>query len=288
MIIATRRSVLARTQAKIVSEIIEKKYCIKCYELLIETEGDKRLDIPLETIGGKGLFVKDIEYAILGKKAEIAVHSMKDVPYEIDERFELIAMPPREDPRDAFISRCGIKFSELSNGAKIGTGSKRRLGQIKMLRDDVQLVPIRGNVQTRIQKMKDQNLDGIILAAAGLKRLGLESLITNYFTVEEMVPAIGQGALGIEILKENVDVQNLVELDDRQTRICVEAERSFMRTLKGGCHTCIGAYANIQGSLLFMTGIFPVNDKIVKKSITGNINEPIKLGRDLATKILEG
>ena len=288
MIIATRRSKLARVQAKIVSEIIEKKYSIKCSELLIETEGDKRLDIPLETIGGKGLFVKDIEYAILDKKAEIAVHSMKDVPYEIDERFELIAMPPREDPRDAFISRCGIKFSELSSGAKIGTGSKRRSGQIKMLRDDIELVPIRGNVQTRIQKMKDQNLDGIILAAAGLKRLGLESLITNYFTVEEMVPAIGQGALGIEILKKNVDVQNLVELDDRQTRICVEAERSFMRTLQGGCHTCIGAYAKIQGSLIFMTGIFPVNDKIVKKSITGNFDEPIKLGRDLAAKILEG
>lgn len=288
MIIATRRSKLARTQAKLVSEIIEKKYGIKCFELLIETEGDKRLDIPLETIGGKGLFVKDIEYAILGKKAEIAVHSMKDVPYEIDERFELIAMPPREDPRDVFISRSGLKFSQLLAGAKIGTGSKRRAGQIKMLREDIELVPIRGNVQTRIKKMTEQNLDGIILAAAGLKRLGLESLITNYFTVDEMVPAIGQGALGIEILKENIEVRNLIELDDRETRICVEAERSFMRTLKGGCHTCIGAYAKIQGSTITMIGIFPINGKIIKKSITGNIDKPIKLGKDLAEKILEG
>lgn len=288
MIIATRRSKLARTQAKLVSEIIEKKYDIKCSELLIETEGDKRLDIPLETIGGKGLFVKDIEYAILEKKAEIAVHSMKDVPYEIDERFELIAMPPREDPRDVFISRSSLKFSQLPSGAKIGTGSKRRAGQIKMLRDDIELVPIRGNVQTRIKKMTEQNLDGIILAAAGLKRLGLENLITNYFTEEEMVPAIGQGALGIEVLRENAQVKNLIELDDRETRICVEAERSFMRTLKGGCHTCIGAYAKIQGSMIDMIGIFPVNDKIVKKSITGNVKDPIKLGIDLAEKILEG
>jgi hydroxymethylbilane synthase len=288
LIIATRRSVLARTQAKIISEIIEKKYSIKCYELLIETEGDKRLDIPLETIGGKGLFVKDIEYAILDKKAEIAVHSMKDVPYEIDERFEIIAMPPREDPRDVFISRNGLKFSELPSGAKVGTGSKRRAGQIKMLRDDIELVPIRGNVQTRIRKIKEENLDGIILAAAGLKRLGLASDITNYFTIEEMVPAIGQGALGIEILKRNVNVKNLIDLDDRETRICVEAERSFMRTLKGGCHTCIGAYAKIQDDLIVMTGIFPINDKIIKKSITGDIKDPIKLGRDLAEKILEG
>lgn len=288
MIIATRRSKLARIQAKIVGQIIEKKYCIKCEELLIETEGDKKLNMSLEDIGGKGLFIKDIEYAILEKKAEIAVHSMKDVPYEIDERFQIIAMTAREDPRDAFISLNGVKFSELPKGAKVGTCSKRRSSQIKMLRNDIEIVPLRGNVQTRIQKMKEQNMDGIILAAAGLLRLGLESKITNYFTTEEIIPAIGQGVLGIEILKENVNVKKLISIDDRETRICVEAERSFMRTLNGGCHTCIGAYAKIKDDLIFMAGIFPVNGKIVKKNITGNIENPIKLGKDLAAKILEG
>ncbi len=287
LIIATRKSKLAQAQTELVMELLNKTHGINSEKLLIVTEGDRRLDVTLDKIGGKGVFVKDIELALLEERANGAVHSMKDVPYALDDAFMIAAVPEREDVRDVFISREGIDFKELKTGAKIGTSSIRRAGQLKNLRNDLDIVPIRGNVQTRLEKMKTQNLDGIILAAAGLKRLGLEDIITTYFDPKEMLPAVGQGALGIEVLK-NSDKRALFEaLDNKEVRCVLEAERSFMRTLNGDCHTLIGVYSEVKGADLYMIGTYDIDGQIIKKDILGNKEDNIDLGKRLANLILK-
>ncbi|WP_315111805.1 hydroxymethylbilane synthase [Clostridium intestinale] len=287
LIIATRKSKLAQAQTELVMELLNKTHGINSEKLLIVTEGDRRLDVTLDKIGGKGVFVKDIELALLEERAHGAVHSMKDVPYALDDAFMIAAVPEREDVRDVFISREGIDFKELKTGAKIGTSSIRRAGQLKNLRNDLDIVPIRGNVQTRLEKMKTQNLDGIILAAAGLKRLGLEDIITTYFDPKEMLPAVGQGALGIEVLK-NSDKRALFEaLDNKEVRCVLEAERSFMRTLNGDCHTLIGVYSEVKGADLYMIGTYDIDGQIIKKDILGNKEDNIDLGKRLANLILK-
>ena len=285
--ISTRRSKLALVQADAVISMVKEKFGVTCEKLLIETEGDRKLDVALDKIGGKGLFVKDIEISLLEGKSQAAVHSLKDVPYELGEDFEIAAMPVREDVRDAFISMGGVNFVDLPKGAKIGTSSIRRIAQVKLLRPDIEAVPIRGNVQTRISKIETEGLDGIILAAAGLKRLDLEHIITDYFDPYEFLPAIGQGALGIEIIKNSDSAYIFKGLDNEAVRLCVEAERSFMRQLNGGCHSSIGAYATLQGELLNMVGIFEVDGKLIKKDITGDKWDYINLGKKLAEKIIQ-
>ena len=220
-------------------------------KLLVVTEGDKRLDVTLDKIGGKGLFTKDIEIALLDRKAHAAVHSMKDVPYEMGEDFELTAMPEREDVRDVIVCQNGETLKDLRKGAIIGTSSIRRAAQLKALRDDINIVPIRGNVGTRLEKMKSEGMDGIILAAAGLKRLGMEDIISDYLNPEIFVPAVSQGALGIECLKDSEYNNYFKKLDNIDVRIAVEAERSFMKELNGGCHSLIGAYARLQGNDIY-------------------------------------
>ncbi|MBU3180591.1 hydroxymethylbilane synthase [Clostridium psychrophilum] len=284
--IGTRKSELAQVQADIVIGMIKEKFNIDSEKVLIETKGDRILNVTLDKIGGKGLFVKEIEYAMLNKEVDMAVHSMKDVPYDVPKEFEIVAIPVREDVRDAFVAFNNISFYDLHEGARIGTSSIRRGTQIKILRPDVEIVPIRGNVQTRIAKIEKENLDGIILAAAGLKRLNMENIITNYFDPMEIVPAIAQGALGIEMIKGHLQVSTIKELDCYDARICVDAERSFMATLDGDCHDCIGAYAYLDGELMHMIGVYRVKGKIVKKQLSGNKNNYIKLGVDLAKKIL--
>jgi hydroxymethylbilane synthase len=284
--IATRRSRLAQVQTETIMDILKEKFNLQCEKLLIETVGDKRLDVALNKIGGKGLFVKEIEMALLNEEADAAVHSMKDVPFEIPEEFEIAAVPIREDVRDVFVAINGIHFTELPRRARIGTSSNRRAAQIKLLRPDLEIVPIRGNVQTRIDKIKKENLDGIILAAAGLKRLDMESIITDYFAVDGIIPAVGQGALGIEIKRKNRGSEVFKSLDSKETRICVEAERSFMRKLNGDCHSTIGAYAEIEGSIMNIMGIFQVGDKLIKKDISGNKEDYNELGEKLANKIM--
>ena len=219
IIIATRKSKLAQVQADRVIELIKEKNNINSKKLLIVTEGDKRLDVTLDKIGGKGLFVKEIEYALLNKEAHAAVHSMKDVPYELPKGFELVAIPEREDIRDVFVSSNNIHFEELKEGAVIGTSSIRRAAMLKSIRKDLKIVPIRGNVQTRLQKMEFENMDGIILAAAGLKRLNMESYITDYFDPKIFLPAIGQGALGVEALEGGEYNSYLKKLDNNEVRI---------------------------------------------------------------------
>ncbi|ARC87014.1 hydroxymethylbilane synthase [Clostridium argentinense] len=284
--IATRKSKLAQVQTEFVMEIIDKTHNIKCEKVLTDTLGDKRLDVTLDKIGGKGLFIKELEQLILDGHAEAGVHSMKDMPYELPEGFIVAAMPIREDVRDAFVSINGVKFKDLKKGAKVGTSSNRRASQLKILRPDIEIVPIRGNVQTRIDKIKKENLDGIILAAAGLKRLGMDEIITDYFEPHEMIPAIGQGALGIEIHESCKDKEVFTALDDYETRVCVEAERSFMAALKGDCHAAIGAYAELKDNTINMIGIYEVNGNLVRKEVTGPVNENIKLGEELASLIL--
>ena len=286
--IGTRRSELAQVQANTIIAMIKEKFDIDGEKVLIETKGDRILNVTLDKIGGKGLFVKEIEVAMLEQKADMAVHSMKDVPYDVPEEFEIVAIPVREDARDAFVGFNNISFYDLPKGARIGTSSIRRGTQIKLIRPDVEIVPIRGNVQTRISKIEKENLDGIILAAAGLKRLGMEKIITNYFDVMEIVPAIAQGALGIEMVKNHPQISIIRKLDNYDARICVDAERSFMATLNGDCHDCIGAYAYLDNDLMHMLGVYRVNGKIVKQQLSGDKNSYIKLGELLAKKILEG
>ncbi|MBE6063893.1 hydroxymethylbilane synthase [Clostridium cochlearium] len=287
LIVATRRSILAQTQTDLVIREIEKNNEVKCEKLLIQTLGDKILDKTLDKIGGKGLFIKEIEKALLDGKAHMAVHSMKDVPYEVPSMFYIGAIPKREDVRDAFISRDGTKFMDLPSGAKIGTSSRRRASQLKLLRPDIEVVPIRGNVQTRLRKIEEMNLAGTILAVSGLKRLNMEDVITDYFSPEEMVPAIGQGALGIEIKKYDDVIDYIKDIDHEETRICVECERSFMEALNGDCHSTIGAHAIVENDLMHITGIFEVNGRIVKKDIEGKKEEYKQLGKTLADEIIK-
>lgn len=288
LILATRKSALAQTQTQRVMKLLKEKSGVDSKKFLVVTEGDKRLDVSLNKIGGKGLFTKEIEIALLENKAHAAIHSMKDVPYEMGKHFELIAMPEREDVRDVLVCRNGLRLEELKKGAIIGTSSIRRAAQIKNIRNDLNIVPIRGNVGTRLEKMKNENMDGIILAAAGLKRLGMEDIITEYLNPEIFVPAVSQGALGIECLKNGEYNDYFKFLDNKDVRVTVEAERSFMRELNGGCHSLIGAYATLEGNDLYIIGTYEVNGVIVKKDILGNKEDNIELGKKLAQKILMG
>ncbi|WP_238918808.1 hydroxymethylbilane synthase [Clostridium sp. YIM B02555] len=285
-IIATRKSQLAQVQTEIIMKDLKDKFNINSEKLLIVTEGDRRLDVSLTKIGGKGLFVKDIEVALLEERAHGAVHSMKDVPYELSSEFEIAAITEREDIRDVLISKDNIPFKEMRSGAVIGTSSIRRACQLKLLRNDLEIVSIRGNVQTRLEKMKRENLDGIILASAGLKRLNEENLITEYFDPKEFIPAVAQGALGIECLRNSESRQYFNKLEDANAKLTVEAERSFMKELNGDCHSLIGAYSEIQGNDLYMIGIYDIGGKIVKKDILGSKEKNIELGKNLAQKIL--
>ena len=286
LVLATRKSLLAQTQTETVMKLLKDKVNMDSKKLLVVTEGDKRLDVTLDKIGGKGLFTKDIEIALLDGRAHAAVHSMKDVPYEMGEDFELVAMPEREDVRDVLVCQNGERLSDLRKGAIIGTSSIRRAAQLKALRDDINIVPIRGNVGTRLEKMKSEGMDGIILAAAGLKRLGMEDIISDYLNPEIFVPAVSQGALGIECLKDSEYNKYFKSLDDTNVRITIEAERSFMKELNGGCHSLIGAYARLQGKDIYIIGTYEVNGIIVKKDILGNKDEYVELGKKLAKKIL--
>ncbi|MGL6183827.1 MAG: hydroxymethylbilane synthase [Clostridium chrysemydis] len=284
-IIATRKSKLARAQTETVMGLLKNKG-IQSEKLLLMTEGDRRLDVSLNKIGGKGLFIKEIEYALLDGRAHLAVHSMKDVPYELDKAFKLIAMPERDDIRDVFVSSNGVHFDELKSGAKIGTSSIRRAAMLKEIRSDLEIVPIRGNVNTRLEKMHKENMDGIILAAAGLKRLDMEDIITDYFDPEIFLPAVGQGALGIECLSDFKDKEIIKELDSIEVRRRVIAERSFMKELNGDCHSLIGIFSKEEGSDLYLKGTYSIAGEIITKDIIGDKLNGEELGRELAKKII--
>ena len=256
----------------------------------IVTKGDKILDVPLAKVGGKGLFVKEIEEALLRKDVDLAVHSMKDVPSELPDELHLGIIPPRENPHDAFIANKYASLSELPQGATVGTSSLRRRAQLAALRPDLEIVDLRGNLDTRLRKLDEGQFQAIILAAAGLNRLGMSSRATGYFSAKEMLPAVGQGALGIELRKDDAELlAGLSFLNDEKTTVAVAAERAFLYRLEGGCQVPIGAFAEVAGSEVELTGLVAsIDGKVVlKESRKGPAEEARQLGTELANKLLD-
>lgn len=290
IIIGSRGSELALVQSNLVIEELKKYYTDISFKIkVIKTKGDKILDKTLDKIGGKGLFVKEIENALLKGEIDIAVHSMKDVPSEFPDGLEISAITKRKDARDILVSKDGKSFRELRKGAKLGTSSLRRGAQLRGLRKDIEIVPVRGNVQTRINKIQELDLDGVILAAAGLIRLGLGKEISQFFDFNDIVPAIGQGALGIEIRKDDAFIKEMVsKLNDDLTEIAIKAERIFMKILNGGCHVPVGAFAYVEKEKLKMIGLVSSIDgqNVIKVYDEDRTENYAVLGRRVAEKAL--
>jgi hydroxymethylbilane synthase len=255
----------------------------------IKTTGDKIQDAPLAKIGGKGLFVKEIEEALIRKEIDLAVHSIKDVPTELPEGLHLSVITRREDPRDVFISRNGIPLRDLPHRAKIGTSSLRRQAQLLYFRDDFELIPLRGNLDTRLKKLKTLNLDGIILAYAGVKRLGLADKITEIIPLEISLPAVGQGALGIETRIDDKEVEERIHfLNDPASDIAISAERAFLRRLGGGCQVPIAAFGQTIGPNLKIDGMVGTIDgkRLIRHHLEGQTMEAETVGIELADILL--
>lgn len=262
IIIASRKSALAMWQARHVQARLHELYPRIAVEILgLTTEGDRRLNVPLAAIGGKGLFVKELEEAIAAGRADIAVHSAKDVPMQLPDGYLLTAMLERQDPRDAFVSNRYGDLAALPPGARVGTSSLRRECQLRARYARLKVEPLRGNVDTRVKKLDDGDYDAVILAAAGLKRLGLAHRITALLAPEECLPAPGQGALGVECRAEGTDlIRSLAPLDHPDTARCVAAERAFSRALAGSCNVPLGAYAEIAGERMRLRGFVGAPD----------------------------
>jgi hydroxymethylbilane synthase len=255
----------------------------------IQTSGDKIVDVPLAKIGGKGLFVKEIEDALLACDIDFAVHSMKDVPAQLPDGLDILCIPPREDARDAFISRDGYSFQDLPVGATVGTASLRRQAQLLHARPDLRITMLRGNLDTRLRKLKEGQFDAIILAAAGLHRLGWSDTITEYLPPLLSLPAIGQGALGIEGRANDDFVQSILSrLNDRTTYMTVTAERAFLHRLEGGCQVPIAAHATLSANDLVLDGLVASVDgkTVIRDQIAGTHQEAHSLGVHLAERLL--
>ena len=288
--IGTRGSRLALFQANWVKEKLEQVHSrLRVTLVKIKTTGDKIQDAPLAKIGGKGLFVKEIEEALLAKRIDLAVHSIKDVPTEFPQGLHLSVITKREDPRDAFISREGIPLKDLLQGAKIGTSSLRRQAQLLHFRGDLQLIPLRGNLDTRLKKLKTLGLDGIVLACAGLKRLGLDEKITEILSTDISLPATGQGALGIETRVGDEEVEERIGfLNDPDSSIAITAERAFLKRLGGGCQVPIAAFGWIVGLNLHIDGLVGTIDgkRLIRHHVEGPIKQAESLGIELAEVLL--
>ncbi len=292
VVIGTRGSKLALWQAEWVKGELEKKYPGMEVSLLrIKTLGDKITDVPLAQVGGKGLFVKEIEEALLDGRADLAVHSMKDVPTEMPQGLHLAAIAQREDPRDALISS-GVLLKDLPRGAKVGTSSLRRGAQLLNMRPDLEIAQLRGNLDTRLRKLDEGQYDAIILASAGVRRLGWEDRITELLSPEVSLPAIGQGAIGIETRVDDVEINGLIAFfDHRETSLAVRAERGLLKRLEGGCQVPIAAYGTIgrDGQEITLTGLVAGIDgkTIIKDTMKGPVSDPEGLGATLAESLLE-
>lgn len=289
--IATRGSALALWQANHIKELLQKKYEGLEVDLsIIKTKGDIILDVPLAKVGGKGLFVKEIEDALLNGSADLAVHSMKDVPMELPKGLVLGAIPEREDRNDVFLSDKYQSLDELPQNAVLGTSSLRRQAQILALRPDLEIKMLRGNVQTRINKMLAGEYDAIILAKAGIKRLGLSVPYQTALSAPDFLPACGQGALGIEIREDRKDIMDMIAfLNHEETKICVEAERSFLKALEGGCQVPIASFSKLEDGTLTLEGLVgePDGSKIIRHTLQDKAENRILLGEKLARTILD-
>ncbi|MDF2523143.1 MAG: hemC [Clostridiales bacterium] len=288
--VGTRDSKLAVVQTEWVVNEIKKKFPELEFELVkIKTSGDIILDQRLDKIGGKGLFIKELENALINKSIDMAVHSMKDMPAEIPEELTIAAVSMREDPRDALITADGRMLKDLKPDSVIGTSSLRREVQILQKNPELRIKTLRGNVLTRINKLIDNEFDAILLAAAGLKRLGLEDKCAEYFDIQDMIPAVGQGALGIETRKED-DIDYLLEsVHNEESYLAVSAERAYMLKLNGSCSTPIAAHAVIEGEYMKVYGMLALDDKseVYRAYIEGNKRDAVILGEKLAEMIIE-
>ncbi|MDG2353309.1 MAG: hydroxymethylbilane synthase [Gammaproteobacteria bacterium] len=288
--IATRKSPLALWQAEHVKARLEHHHPGLKVELVkMTTKGDQILNSPLSKIGGKGLFIKELEQGMLAGDADIAVHSMKDVPYEVPAGFELGAILKRENPFDAFVSNNFNSIDDLPQGAKVGTCSMRRIVQLKDRRPDLEILDLRGNVNTRLKKLDDGEFDAIILACAGLIRLEFEDRIKQQISAEQSLPAVGQGAVGIEIRENDQEILDLIApLVDAETTYRVNAERAMNAQLEGGCSVPIAGYSTIDGDQITLTGLVGNVESgvILKERVSGHINEAEQLGVALADQLI--
>lgn len=288
--IGTRASQLALAQALWVRNRISNRYPDTKVEIVkIKTRGDRIVDRPLSSIGGKGLFVKEIEEALQRDDIDVAVHSLKDVPAEIPNNLHIGIIPEREDPHDVIISRNNIMLDRLPQRSSIGTSSLRRTAQLLHYRPDLNVIPLRGNLDTRLRKLHTEDLQAIVVAAAGLRRVGLSERITQSLPIGIMVPAIGQGALGLELRRDDHKVKSfLAFLDHYPTRIAIEAERSFLRELRGGCELPVGAHAMLDGKVVHLDALVasPDGKRVFRNSMEGTADEAGLIGARLAKMLL--
>ncbi|MGQ9687211.1 MAG: hydroxymethylbilane synthase [Desulfobaccales bacterium] len=289
--IGTRGSPLALAQTRWVEAELRARHPGLVTELIIiKTTGDKLKDVPLAQVGGKGLFIKEIEEALLAGQVDLAVHSLKDMPAEMPPGCTLGAVPPREDCRDAFISRRYACLGEIPARGRVGTGSLRRKVQILHRRPDLEVVHLRGNVDTRLRKLETEGLDAIILAAAGLKRLGLGHIPQGYLSTSEMLPAIGQGALGLEVRADDRDLLDLLHpLNHGPTQMAITAERAFLARLEGGCQVPVAALGRLENRALVVEGLISDLEgrDMLRDRLAGPPEEAAALGRRLAEMLLE-
>jgi len=291
VVIGTRGSPLALWQAEWVRSALMQRFPGVAVELsIIRTQGDKILDVPLAKVGGKGLFVKEIEDALLDGRADVAVHSMKDMPAEIPAGLAIGAVPERETPSDVLISRSGRTLRQLPPGGVIGTSSLRRAAQLRHLRPDLEVVALRGNVETRLRKLDTEELAAVVLAAAGVKRLGLAQRVSEYLDDESMLPAVGQGALCIEIREKDPRMGPMVAaLDHPATRTAVSGERAFLKRLQGGCQVPIAGHGRLDGANLTLTGLVADIDggTVIKDRLSGPAESAERIGIELAETLLK-
>jgi hydroxymethylbilane synthase len=288
--IATRKSTLALAQAQwVAAQLAELEPGLVVRLEKLSTQGDKILDVPLAQVGGKGLFVKEIEEALLDGRADLAVHSMKDLPAEIPPGLVIAGVSSREDVRDALVARKGWRLAQLPGGAQVGTSSLRRRAQLLALRPDLEIVSIRGNVETRLRKLEELSLDAVVLASAGLARLGLEGRITERLAVETLLPAVGQGALGLECREDDARTRGLaLALSDAGAAAAVEAERAFLARLEGGCQVPIAGYAVAEGEDVAFSGLVASleGDRVVRGRGRARRTQAASLGRQVAEEVL--
>jgi len=291
IVIGSRGSQLALWQANWVKSELERLHSNADIDIrIIATSGDKIQDVPLSKIGGKGLFVKEIEEALLANEIDLAVHSMKDVPIDLPTELGISVITKRENPLDALISKNGEKLADLPQGATIGTSSLRRSSQLLKYRDDFKIHPLRGNVDTRLRKVEEGKYDAILLASAGLNRLGWANRITEEISHDILLPAMGQGALGIETRRDDTMIYDFIStLNHEQTHYAVSAERSLVGRLDGGCQVPIGAYARIEKGLITLKGLVASLDGevIYKLENVGPVDDAINIGQELGSKLLK-
>ena len=291
LVVGTRGSRLALRQTALVVALLHAQdpgLQIDVKE--IRTEGDRRSDVSLATIGGQGVFVKELEEALLRGEVDFAVHSLKDVPADLSAGCAIAALPPRADPRDALVSRSGAKLAGLPAGARVGTSSTRRATQLRALRPDIEPVDIRGNVDTRVRKVDEGTFDAAVLAAAGLERLGLLDRAAQVFTPDELLPSVGQGALAVEARADDADLLALLgAIDHRETRLACAAERSFLLRLGGGCRLPFGALAEVAGDALRIRGFISDAEgaQFLRAEASGPAVEAVAIGVRLAERLLE-